>query len=536
VIIERRIITGLIVSADFLRRVAPFWSDDLIEAPEFRRIARWCLDHFDAYNCAPDRNIETIFFDSLKAEGIPKAEAELIEGVLSAVSDDYERGEQFNSAYLYDQTVKFFRERELAQHNERVSDLIERGQLADAEALASAFRPRSWATTRGLDLGTEAGYAAVRAAFEQASEPILRYPGALGAMLNRHLIRGGFISLEGPEKRGKTFWLTDIAFRGLRQKCNVAFFQAGDLTESQYLRRMAVHLARCSDDPEYSRAHWRPVGDCARNQFDLCRRSDRNCDRGIYDRSDYEAFKEDPNEFQQLSELVELAGASLDYAPCASATCDERWPVVWMESVLEREPLSGERAAGVVRAFFERYRRRFRLATYPNGTLTTDEMRACLDEWERDGFVPDIVATDYADIMSAPDREYRHRQNAIWMGLRGISQERHALVVTGTQTDAASYRSELLGMGNFTEDKRKRGHVTASFGLNQDPHGREKALGIMRINTIVAREGDFNPTRVVTVLQDLASGRPFVGSFRAGSARTPVPRRSPKIDKKSSRG
>jgi hypothetical protein len=517
--LERRIITGLIVSADFLQRVSPFWSDELIEAPEFRRIARWCLSHYERYQRAPDRDIEQIYLSAIRDESIPKAEAELIEGILSAVSDDYERGDQFNSAYLYDQTVKFLRERELAQHNERVGDLIERGQLEEAEALASEFRPRSWATTRGLDLGTEAGYAAVRAAFEQASAPILRYPGALGEMLNRHLIRGGFVSLEGPEKRGKTFWLTDMAFRGLRQKCNVAFFQAGDLTESQYLRRMAVHLARCSDDPEYCEAHWRPVGDCAHNQFDLCRRSDRNCDCGIYDESRYEEFKENPNELQQLSKLVKLAQLNPSYSPCDSASCDERWPVVWLESVPSREPLTGDRAARIVRAFFERYRRRFRLATYPNGTLTTDEMRSCLDEWEREDFVPDIIAADYADIMSAPDREYRHRQNAIWMGLRGISQERHALVVTGTQTDAASYRSELLGMGNFTEDKRKRGHVTASFGLNQDPQGREKTLGIMRINTIVAREGDFNPTRVVTVLQHLAAGRPFVESFRESNSR-----------------
>jgi hypothetical protein len=513
-IIERRIITGLIVSADYLRRVAPFWSDDLVEAPEMRRIARWCLAHYERYHRAPDRDIEQIYLSAIRDESIPKAEAEAVERVLEAVSDDYERGDQFNSAYLYDQTVKFFRERELAQHNERVADLMERGQLEEAAALASGFRPRSWATSRGLDLGTEHGYERVRAAFEQASVPILTYPGALGEMLNRHMIRGGFVSLEGPEKRGKTFWLTDIAFRGLRQKCNVAFFQAGDLTESQYLRRMAIHLARRSDDPKYCDAHWRPVGDCVRNQFDLCRRSDRNCDCGVYAKSEYAAFEDDPKVFQQLPKLIELARSNRNYAPCDSATCDERWPVVWLAPVPEREPLAGDSAARIVRKFFERYRRRFRLATYPNGTLTTDEMTSCLDEWERqDDFVPDVIAADYADIMTAHDREYRHRQNAIWMGLRGISQERHALVVTGTQTDASSYRSELLGMGNFTEDKRKRGHVTASFGLNQDPHGREKDLGIMRINTIVAREGDFNPVRVVTVLQHLASGRPFTESF-----------------------
>jgi len=513
-LLERRIITGLIVSADYLRRVAPFWDDALIEAPEMRRIARWCLSHFERYACAPDRDVEQIYLTAIREENIPKAEAELIEAVLTTVSDEYERGEHFNSAYLYDQTVAFFREREVAQHNRSVADLIDRGRVQEAEELAAQFRPRSWATSRGLDLGTEPGYERVVAAFRQASIPIVRYPGPIGEMLNSHLIRDGFIAFMGPEKRGKTFWLTDIAFRALRQKCNVAFFQAGDLSESQFLRRISIYLARRSDDPDYCMPYWRAVGDCVRNQFDQCRRPDRNCDHGVYNASEFEAFKESPDEFQTLSSLSKIAGENPDYAPCDSAACKERWPSIWLSQMPEKAPLVGGHAGTVVREFFERYKRRLRLVTYPSGTLTTDEMRSCLDEWERqDDFVPDLIVADYADIMTARTQEFRHRQDEIWKGLRGISQENHALVATATQTDADSYRSDLLRLGNFSEDKRKYAHVTAMFGLNQDPRGREKDLGVTRISTIVAREGHYNPTRAVHVLQDLRSGRPFMESF-----------------------
>jgi hypothetical protein len=513
--VERRIITGLIVSADYLRRVAPFWDDDLLEGPEFRRIAGWCLEHFAEYHRAPDRDIEQVYLDAIRAESVPRAEAELIEDVLTAVSDEYDRGDEFNSAYLFDQTVRHFRDRELVLHTEAVADLRERGQLAEAEALAASFRPRSWATSRGLDVGTEPGYARVRAAFAQAARPLVRYPGALGEMLSPHLVRDGFVALMGPEKRGKTFWLTDIAFRALRQKCNVAFFQAGDMTENQYLRRMSIHLARRSDDPRYCAPHWRPVGDCALNQFNRCGRPDRNCDHGVF--GEFEAFRDDPNSFQDLARLSAAAEADPSYRPCDSSACDQRWPVSWLEYVSGRAPLDAAAAERVVRAFFERHRRRFRLVTYPSGTLTCVEMTSCMDEWERqDDFVADVIIVDYADIMAASEREFRHRQNEVWMGLRGISQERHALVVTGTQADADSYRSELLGMGNFAEDKRKFSHVTAMFGLNQDPRGREKELGIMRLNTIVAREGSYSPRDVTHVLQHLAAGRPFTESYRVG--------------------
>lgn len=523
-IVERRIIVGLIVSSDFLRRIAPFWSEDLVEANEMRRIARWCLEHWEKYGTAPDRDIEQVYLDAIRREAVPRAEAELIEGILTSVSDEYGRGEQFNADYLYDQTVAFFRERELAQHSAAVADLTERGRIEEAERLSAGWTPRSWATSRGLDLGTEPGYERVRGAFEEASKPIVTYPGAFGGLINRHLIRGGFVAFMGFEKKGKTFWLTEVAFRALRQRCNVAFFQAGDMPEAQYIRRIAIYLARRSDDPEYCAAHWRPVTDCAENQFDVCIRADRNCDHGVYDSDQYQAYKDEPNKFQTMPVLTKLATVNPGYKPCDAAGCTKHVPCAWVVRVPDKPVLTGEHAERVVREFFARYKRRFRLVTYPSGTLTCNEMQSCLDEWERqDDFVPDVIVTDYADIMAATEeREFRHRQNAVWMRLRAISQRSHALVVTATQTDADSYKADTLKLSNFAEDKRKYSHVTAMFGLNQDPYDREKSLGIMRINTILAREGAFNTADVVHVLQHLAAGRPFVESYRTqGRPRAP---------------
>jgi hypothetical protein len=51
------------------------------------------------------------------------------------------------------------------------------------------------------------------------------------------------------------------------------------------------------------------------------------------------------------------------------------------------------------------------------------------------------------------------------------------------------------------------------YGLNQDPLGREKKIGIMRINEMVKREGDFNNKNVIHVLQNLRRGQPFIGCY-----------------------
>ena len=513
--IERRIITGFLVSDEFLRRVRSFWRDEFLEAPELVKIARWALGYFEKYGDAPNRHIEDIYVRELQANRLEKSEAEYIERVLSRISDEYERGEQFNAQYLFDRATEYFRTREWTKHNEQVQDLIDRGELAAAEVQRGAWKPLSWVTSRGVDVGSDEGLKRLAAAFTTASKPILTYPGALGVMLNQHFIRGGFVGLMGPSKRGKTYWLLDIAVRGLRQKLNVAFFQAGDSPEDQFLRRVAIHIAGRSDQEVYCKAHWRPIGDCVFNQIDRCDRNDRNCDHGVFDATS-EEYKSDRARFSTYDALTKASEEHPDYRPCDSSPCTKRWPCVWLVEEPAVSPLTGREARREARAFFKRYRRRFKLATYPSGTLTVDEMESCLDEWERqDDFVADVIVSDYADIMDARVSDFRHKQNEIWKGLRSLSQKKRALIVTATQADAASYRANSLTLSNFSEDKRKFDHVTAMFGLNQSPDGRERHLGVMRINELVIREGA-QVQHDVTVLQDLRKGRPFLESFAIG--------------------
>jgi hypothetical protein len=157
----------------------------------------------------------------------------------------------------------------------------------------------------------------------------------------------------------------------------------------------------------------------------------------------------------------------------------------------------------------------FRMSTHPNGTLSVNNIKAILAIWEKDGFIPDVILIDYADLLidDKIQGNEREKQNQVWKDLRGLSQASHSLVITVTQADAASYSQNRLGLGNFSEDKRKYGHVTASYGLNQSPDGREKRIGIMRINKLVAREDYFDQANEVYALQNIGRGQPYIGSF-----------------------
>jgi len=305
-----------------------------------------------------------------------------------------------------------------------------------------------------------------------------------------------------------TFWLLEFAMRAMMNGNNVAFFQAGDMTEKQQLRRMAVYLAKRSDRERYCGERQIPCVDCWYNQTDDCELSARE---------QYGIRLFDPDMEQKKITFDMLMEAKQDYPeykPCRN--CDKIRGAVWLEHSPPVKVLTWKDAYKIMKAWQKKHNKKFKLATYPNETLTMQEISNLLTLWERqDGFVPDVVLIDYADIL-APDYDCsrldgRGQINKIWQRMRKLSQEKHCLLITATQAAASSYDKETLSLSDFSEDKRKYAHTTATYSLNQTDE--EKKIGIMRIGELVVRESEFDRTRQVKVLQCLQRGRPFIGSY-----------------------
>ena len=513
---ERKIVTGLIVSTEYITEIRRFWNIKLVQSSMAKRLCLWCIEYFDTYNKAPFKDIEGIFLEKLKTGKVPKDVAEEIEEeILPGLSDEYEREGKFNSEYLLAQTKRYFKERQLRLHTEQIQNLIDQGEITEAENKALSFQVEQTEKIKvGLDLGTEEALYAVDKAFNQELQRVITYPGPLGEMWNDQLVRGGFIGLLGPEKRGKTFRLMDMSIRAMNKKANVAFFQAGDMTEAQQLKRICVYLARKSDRERYCGKLFLPVKDCLWNQLDTCESADRECDFGLFRvKEELQAGFRDSITFDMLKTAWEENQA--EYKPCWN--CKKNYKgSVWIKEIETGDPLTSKEAKEHLFSFFGKYKNRFKLSTHVNGTLTIQEMNTILQTWEKqDGFVPDVIVLDYADLLTtSKTQEFRHQQDYIWRSLRAMSQEKHCLVITATQADAKSYETNRLKLSNFSEDKRKYAHVTAMYGLNQDKLGREKKLGLLRINELVVREGDFDSKEEVYILQNLQTGRPFLGSFK----------------------
>ena len=498
--IERRIITGLIVSTEYLQRVQAAWNPRLLASVTAKTLSTWCWAYFNEYREAPNKDIEGIFNQHLN-NGLPEDRAAAIEDILSGLSEQYGR-KTFNVDYLHDETVRYFTERHLRLHADDIRNALEKGAPLDAEKLALSYASVLKEEHSSVDPFADAGR--IRDAFQKKAAPLIRFPKALGQFWNDQLTRDAFIALEGPEKRGKSYMLMELAVRAVRSDCATVLFQAGDMSEHQLIRRLCIYLSQRSDQERYCHDLYLPVVDCQHNQDDSCNRKERECGFGVAEKGRALNF----------DELRKLSHEHVDYKPCHN--CREYSGAVWLIPQEPTKHLVWTEAYKKAKEFRKHHAARFKLSTFPSGSLSVGQMKALLAIWERrEGFVPDVIIVDYADIL-APDPdfarlEFRHRTNEIWQRLRGLSQEQHCLVVTATQAAATSYGKEIISLEDFSEDKRKYGHVTAFYTLNQTPE--EKKIGILRIGELLVREGDFDVGRSVKVLQRLQIGRPFLGSY-----------------------
>jgi len=501
----------MITSTDFISKIKDCYDIKLIESKTAKRMAVWIMDYYEKYGTAPGKAIEPIFFS--KAKNLPEDIVEDIQDILEDLSEENLEN-PINVDYLVDEIRTHFNEKSLIRHSEEVKALVQQGKLLEAEQHALNYKPIVKDTNDWIDLSEEeAVIAAVDDAFKTTSQNIISFPGALGEMLNDQLVREGFVAFMGSEKRGKTFWLLEFAMRAAKQKRNVAFFQAGDMTRNQQLMRVGIYLAKKSNKEKYCGVMYEPVRDCVFNQNDTCKREERACDFGPFSGKSEKELRD----LIEFDELKETFLENEDYVPCTDCAdfAKNKWGVPWLKLIEAATPLTNEEAKKHITDFFVKHKRRFKIATYPTDTLTVKMAKTTLDIWEkRDGFMVDVIIFDYPDIMSESSmKEERHRQNKIWMQLRALGQEKHALMIAVTQADADSYTRDLLTRKNFSEDKRKFAHPTAFYALNQDHFGIEKDIGIMRINELAGRESDTSAHRPVYVLQNLRRGRPFITSY-----------------------
>lgn len=527
--IERQIVIGAIVSTEYLGMITHAYDRKYILSDHLRYIMDWCVKYYTEHDKAPGKNIQMIF-ERQKETIADKDMADNIEATLDNLSQDWEGlGDEFNPKYMADKAIEYFKIRSFAILGE---ELMYASESYDAQAGDEILYNYHKIDTNQSDavrpLNCESLW---QASLNKTQEPLFTLPGALGRMMNWHLAPGGFIAFMGPEKRGKSWYLMEMAVRACMSHVPTVIFQAGDMDNEDLTLRLAIRLCGKSDKEHYCGHMLVPCLDCRANQDDSCHEMDRTSKYGLVMPQEVERPENasrrkkskggmnvirTQNIWKDKSFTPEqIMEANPDYEPCSVCKNKRnfRGAMYWKVRP-ECEPLT---EADIKRAFTKRmkaWRTDPVVLSYPTNTLTVSKIKMELDKLERGrGFTPKCIIIDYADIMAADNTrmDFRHQQSAIWAGLRGLALERNALVITATQADAASYDQYTLELHNFSEDKRKYSHVTGIFGLNQTKE--EKLMGCLRINTLLARNEDYSRLDTVTVIQCLQIGNPLIGSF-----------------------
>lgn len=430
------VLLGMILDKSVLGAVSAKWDKGMFNSRWGNIIGGWCVSYFERYRKAPGKHVQSLFDDWANGANRDKETVEEIERLLSSLSGQYRKeNHDLNPEYIIDLASVYFHRVCVRELKDLLEASLEDGDLESADKALNSYSKIEMRANGGVNVLSDAE--AIKRAFTSQGKPLIKYKHGLGLFYGSALERDAFVSLMGPEKRGKTWQLMDLAWRGMCQGKKVAFFEVGDLSEAQIMRRFMVRAAR---HPMKSRTVKWPTG----------------------------ITIGDGDKIAQIDHKELVYPDDLDF--------DSAWKSC--QHLMNRKERNSEPL--------------LKLSTHPNSTISISGIRSIIDTWSRSGWVPDIVVIDYADILAPINGSVDSREqiNSTWKGMRALSQSMHCLVITATQAKSSSYTARTISKQDFAEDKRKFAHVTGMVGLNATPE--EKDLGIMRVNWVVLREEDYS--------------------------------------------
>ena len=515
-LIERKIVIGMIINTKYLKQAINLINTKWVQSKEARILITWILEYYNKYKKAPKHDIQDIYLNKLKNNKITKKQAEVIEFILSSLSDENEE-QSVNLEYLIDQTEIYCKACQLNAYADQVKEEVELGNVLEAEHMLVNFKPVENIKSKAvIPLGT---LKQQKEAFESFGKPIIKYPGALGRMINQYMVPESFVVFLAQNKGGKSFLLMDAAIRAAKQGKNVTLFQAGDMSQAQQERRQAIYLAKKSDLEKYCGVLYIPIMDCVWNQNGSCEEEEREGGPGMegpFEKMDNKKIRYD----LKFHELLEAFEEYPDHIPCYNCQRGNKKygkfkGTIWYKKRKKVEPLHWKEIHKLLEKRYKNIIKKIRLITYPSEGLTMSKVNAEIDILEKTGFFSEVIILDYMDLM-APDHDtihdtLRNQENKKWQRARALSQNKRCLLLSASQSDADGMDKEngVLTKKNFSEDRRKLDHITAMIGLNMTKE--EKKKGIMRINDIAAR--DTEGVDIVRVMHRLQIGRPILGSF-----------------------
>lgn len=482
--IEKRILTSMIVSTQFNQEIVHLLNLDYFTNSFIRKVARWCVDFFQSYEVAPFNHIQDIFNE--KQVELADEDSDLIQKILIDISKKYELDQGLNVGYSVDQALRFFKERELQITHGNIGILLEKGDVDGAEEQINSFTKIAKVASGWID-PLDAKY--VDEVFEKESE-MFKFPGQLGEFLGGYQ-RGWLVAIAASFKKGKSFFMQEIAIAAMQQRLKVAFFSL-EMYRAASNERIYKRLLGAGAEEEGSAVY--PCFDCAYNQDGSCNKSERTNGIPLTTNGAKPTFSYNNK-----------------YTPCTycRTKCPEDYKLAWWKEVIERPAFNKTNVQNHIEAMAKLHRNSYQFKNYPRFSANTSDIIRDLDILEQtDAFVPDVIVIDYADILrpedSGPTTGTEQLDNT-WKSLARLAGERHALIVTASQITRSGMDKKQVKAGDLASWIGKLGHIDVFSSLQQTPE--EKKDGIMRVGLLAHRYRDFDENNNCMILQKLDYGQ-----------------------------
>ncbi len=489
--LEKQILTKMITNTDFLQGVYDFIQVEYFTTSYISTIADWVLDYYEQYSIAPNKDIQNIF--NQKEVTLDEAEAALFRTLLQSLSDVFEAGtDDENCEYLQTRALSFCRKRELEITAGNIKHYLEQNEVDAAEDEILHFRKVCATVSKCVDIFADD---IVGGVFEEKEAGILQLSNYLGKFLGSWH-RSWLVVFSGAYKRGKSWWLLDAYITALMSGKRVVFFSL-EMTQDNILERIYHRVTGCTEEAQETLI---PVVDCKLNQSGDCARLAR------------------PDQIPLMvdNELPPFDEVGDTYQICTACREDDNspfQPTVWYERKQTLAMTKGL-VANKARSLTNFYGDNAKLKTYPRFSANISDIRRDLDVLEAiDGYIPDIILVDYADILKPESNNTQgtQKEDETWIALSQLAGERKALVVTATQITKEGQSANIVGLEHTARWSGKLGHVDAIYGINQT--AKEKEQGVMRMSTLLHRHQSFSTTQQCAVLQNLDIGAIHLDSY-----------------------
>lgn len=482
---ENQIITGMITSTKFLSEIRSVYASEYFQNSFAKVIGFWCMDYFDQYKKAPGIHIKDIYNIETE-EGLADEDKEIIAIFLDKLSKQYSEGQEINADYIRDNAFSYFRKRSLELSTDKMQKLLNIGKIDEAEEVLLNHKKVAYQLSGWFNPFDNKE---ILDTFLDDEQEYFALPGAIGHILGK-MERDWFIAVLAPFKRGKSFFLQEMAVRALYQKFKVVFIslemQKKNLKERLYRRLTAFGNKYQEDVFIY------PAFDCVYNQDGSCGRKERINRIPLIVDGAIPEFNED-----------------LEYRPCAY--CRDHHiagyaMTTWFEP-MTRPKFDFKPTKSILKSIETMYGNNIRYMSYPRFTAGLSDIRRDLYLLEqKEEFIPDIIIIDYADILKPDTKgDKRNQIDDIWKMLASMAAERHCILFTASQGTRGSIYKPDVTQEDLAEWIGKLGHVDIFLGLNQTKADKKSKL--LRVNVLVHRHKEIDESLHALLLQQLEVGQ-----------------------------